>query len=167
MEDFEKNILLYCLDYCIDDFFNSVEKYIKYEENDVKDVVVKNGTAVLWIGACIYKLKNQNNDYTNEEKKIIDAFKAAVNALKHNLTIVKIIDSAIISSPICGSYRSCGNDAGSRFNRKNTRVIIWEEMKSGTVWSNSNINDYNTVLSLKDVHEGIEKIRDIIKKYLN
>lgn len=166
MNDDEKNMLLYSLDYCINDFFSSVEKYISEEEDDVNTIVVKNGTAVLWIGACIYKLDNQKNNYADDEKKIIDAFRAAVNALKHNLRIVKIISNAIISSPKCGAYKLCGSDSCSRFNRINTRAIIWSEMQLGTVHSNANINDYNKLLALKDVREGIETIRNVIKKYL-
>ena len=82
------------------------------------------------------------------------------------MRIVKIISNAIISSPKCGAYKLCGSDSCSRFNRINTRAIIWSEMQLGTVHSNANINDYNKLLALKDVREGIETIRNVIKKYL-
>jgi len=167
MEKLAKDILSYCVGVSSKEMIDAVTSYIQNGVGDVNFITLKVGNVVFWVGACINKFQTDNVKIEAEDKLIISAFRAAVNALKHNSKIVEIAQPATVISPLCGAYSAGGSSPFSRFHRHTERTIVWRKLPKKSIHSGTDINAFNEILAMHDVCEGINLIKPIIEKYLN
>lgn len=167
MNELAKDTLIYCLEDVIREAKDTVNLYVQNKLDDKNIITVKTGNAIFWVGACIYKFKEYKVKYEPEDYIIISAFRAAVNALKHNKEIVKLVNPAIISSPVSGACFSGSSSAISRFHSHIERCVIWDRMTLNAVNCEDDAKAFNEHLAMRDVLKSLDLIQNIIIKYLN
>lgn len=144
-----KENLIYSLEDSINNLKDIIDKSIKSNIANPKEVYYSLGTALLWIGICLDKLKGTK--YTENEYGLVQAFIGAYNAQKHGKDIVGF----------------AGFVSGSRFPmsfpmRFGEANYYFKELDEDIINNKKQIIKYNEFLNKKDILESISTIKEII-----
>ena len=144
-----KESLIYSLESAINNLENVVRKSVEINIPQPKGVYNSLGTALLWIGSCLDRLKEV--EYTDEEYKYVQAFKGAYNVQKHGIDLIGF--TGFIS----------GNRFPIRFPmRFGEGNYYFKELDENIIRNKNQIVKYNEILKDKDIINALQKIKKII-----
>lgn len=84
----DKDEIIYSLKKSVNELENTINSSIKNNNTDVKDIYNKLGIALLWIGCCLDRLRENKVIYSSEEHNLEKAFRGAYDAQKHSISLV-------------------------------------------------------------------------------
>ena len=80
----DKNEIIYSLKKSVNELENIINSSIKNNNTDVKKIYNRLGIALLWIGCCLDRLRDNKVGESDFEK----AFRGAYDAQKHSISLV-------------------------------------------------------------------------------
>lgn len=80
----DKDEIIYSLKKSVNELENIINSSIKNNNTDVKEIYNRLGTALLWIGCCLDRLRDNKVEESDFEK----AFRGAYDAQKHSISLV-------------------------------------------------------------------------------
>ena len=146
-----KASLIYSLDNSINNLEEIVKQSVKINTPKHKEVYNSLGTALLWIGSCLDRLEEIHIEYSEEERKCVQAFKGAYNVQKHGVNLLGF--TGFISGnrwPIMFPMR---------FGDGN---YYFKELDENIIRNRNQIIKYNEVLKDKDIISATNIIKRII-----
>lgn len=84
----DKDEIIYSLKKSVNELEDIINGSIKNNNTDVKDIYNKLGIALLWIGCCLDRLRENKVIYNPEEHNFEKAFRGAYDAQKHSISLV-------------------------------------------------------------------------------